>query len=443
MVMTNYSESSPGWVGAAGRVTAGVEHAYGRRDFLVRAGAAAAALVVARRLCAGASSVPAAGNRRFEVSASLYAWDLHDEGVEQVLDNLQQMAAVNSVYLIGVMHPEMRPLGGGVFPHNPQRKTWQAEDARCYWHPDLPRYGRVRPRVSDQPWLNRTDWLHTLVSAARQRGLRTGVELSHALIDRERMQGEFADLAQRNVHGTITTAGAIKWLQPPCPNHPETSEYLHALATDAVVNHGIDYVQSCIMSFDPAQPERGGGCFWSHCRSAALEFGFDLTRIQAALLHNSRDPSALADWNAFRFASVARVYQRLHAAVHGVKSSVDLRYNIHSRSFQSYGVSLPLLRLHLDSARLMDYTEQEGEAARMPGKRAWIGEIKKQLGADFPLLPALGVRLKATPALVREGVQIAVESGAAGVTLGHYDGATFPLLRAVREGLVTSGVLRP
>jgi len=47
----------------------------------------------------------------------------------------------------------------------------------------------------------------------------------------------------------------------------------------------------------------------------------------------------------------------------------------------------------------------------MGRKREWIDETRKQLGTNFPLLCALGVRLKATPELVREGVRIAVESG--------------------------------
>ena len=42
--------------------------------------------------------------------------------------------------------------------------------------------------------------------------------------------------------------------------------------------------------------------------------------------------------------------------------------------------------------------------------------------------------------LIREGVKIAVEAGMDGVTLGHYDGATFPILRSVRDGLTAAGV---
>lgn len=35
-----------------------------------------------------------------EISASPYAWDLADEGVERILDNLQEMTGANSTYLI-------------------------------------------------------------------------------------------------------------------------------------------------------------------------------------------------------------------------------------------------------------------------------------------------------------------------------------------------------
>ena len=101
-----------------------------RRQFLTMAGAGAALLVLPRRL--GAAPVK---HRPFEVSASLYPWDLHDEGIEEILDNLQQMSAVNSVYLLGIMHYEIRPLTSPAFPHNPVRKTWQAEDSRAYGIP--------------------------------------------------------------------------------------------------------------------------------------------------------------------------------------------------------------------------------------------------------------------------------------------------------------------
>ena len=52
-----------------------------------------------------------------EISGSLYAWDLADEGIEQILDNLQEMTGCNSTYLIGLMHHEKRPLTDYFYPH--------------------------------------------------------------------------------------------------------------------------------------------------------------------------------------------------------------------------------------------------------------------------------------------------------------------------------------
>jgi hypothetical protein len=98
------------------------------------------------------------------------------------------------------------------------------------------------------------------------------------------------------------------------------------------------------------------------------------------------------------------------------------------------------LKPHLDSVRVCDYTEQKGNPALMPEKRAWLSRDRQALGKDFPMVSAVAVRPKATPALIREGVRIAVECGMNGVTLGHYDGAEFSMLRAIREGMTEAKV---
>ena len=45
----------------------------------------------------------------FEVTGSIYPWEVHDEGIDLILDNMSGIAGVNSVYLIAVMHEEHRP----------------------------------------------------------------------------------------------------------------------------------------------------------------------------------------------------------------------------------------------------------------------------------------------------------------------------------------------
>jgi hypothetical protein len=406
--------------------------ALGRRDFVKLAGTAAAGLMLGPRLRANPPARP------FEVSASLYAWDLHDEGVERALDNLQGMAAVNSVYLLGVMHPERRPFGGGVFPHNPVRTTWTAEDARCYWHPEWSRYRRIRPRLSDQAWLNQTDWMRTLADAARRRGLRVGMENSHALVDKGRATGEFADCASRDIQGEIVHVRP--WLRPLCPNHPDVREYAVALYSDVIANRDLDYVISAIVSFEEGGPTRAG-CFCSSCHRVAGEMGFDLAGARRALLADPRAQPALADWQNFRVRSTAAFYQLLHGRLHALKPGIDLRYSQHMSNPADWGINLAVLRPHLDSVRIQEYTEQLGDPALMPRKRAMLTGVRRQLGPDFPVHSAVAVRLKATPEVIREGVRIAVDCGMNGVTLGHYDGATFPMLRAVRAGLADAGVV--
>src|ERR1035437_10021118 len=127
------------------------------RRVFVKAAAGVAAPYLAGRPAAACPRIP------FEVSASLYAWDMHDEGIERILDNLQLMASVNSVYLIALMHYERRPLTSAEFPHNPMRRMFQAEDSRVYWRPEMNRYGRIKPLLSDFDWLRAADWMKVLI----------------------------------------------------------------------------------------------------------------------------------------------------------------------------------------------------------------------------------------------------------------------------------------
>ena len=72
----------------------------------------------------------------------------------------------------------------------------------------------------------------------------------------------------------------------------------------------------------------------------------------------------------------------------------------------------------------------------MHQKHDWLASERQAFGLDFPVLSAIAVRPKATPELIEEGVKIAIESGVVGITLGHYDGAEFPMLRGFVLALV-------
>jgi hypothetical protein len=398
---------------------------YDRRVFLRLAGATAVAAVAGQP--GGAAGRPA-----FEVSASLYAWDLHDEGIDKILDNLQEMAAVNSVYLIALMHYEKRPLTSPVFTHNPVRKTWQAEDSRVYWLPEMKRYGRIKPRLSDYDWLNRRDWMQVLVEAVRKRGLKTGVELSHTVLDADRGKAEFVDCVQRDINGEPRTIWGRGF--PICLNNPDARQYVLNLFSELASRYDVDYLQTCTLPFMPGGPDKGG-CFCDSCVRTAKEQGFDLAKAKLVLKQNPKAQPELEKWQAFRRQSVASYYKVMHEGIHAIRRGADLRFNDCFSNAADWGLDLARLKPHLDSVRVCDYTEQRGDPGLMKEKREWLTRERQGLGKDFPIVSAVAVRPKATPELIREGVRIAVECGMNGITLGHYDGAEFPMLRAIREGM--------
>ena len=403
------------------------------RRIFAKSAAGAAAGAYLGRPAAASPPVP------FEVSASLYAWDLHDEGIERILDNVQEMAAVNSVYLVALMHYERRPLTSPRFPHNPARTMWQAEDSRAYWRPEMKRYGRIKPRLSDHDWLSQTDWLKTMVEAARKRGLKTGVELSHTLVDLQRAATEFKDCVQRDIIGDprIIYGGSF----PVCPNNSDARQYVLNLFCDLAANYDVDYLQTCLLPFMPGD-EQKGGCFCDSCVRAARASGFDLEGARAELKGHPAAESALNDWRAFRCRSMDEFYRTMHEGIHRIRPA-NLRFNDCFENHVDWGFDLGTMKAHLDSVRVMEYSEQRGDPAALNRKRQWLTRERQALGKDFPLLSAIAVRPKATPELIRAGVRIAMECGMDGITLGHYDGAEFPMLRAIREGLKDAGVEVP
>jgi hypothetical protein len=399
---------------------------------------------------------PASPNK-FEVGIAVYAWDIHDEGVERVLDNLQ-MAGVNNVYILGQMHPEKRPATTSVFPHNPVRQTWTAEDSRVYWHPDMTRYGRIKPRLSDNTWLNQTDWVAELATAVRKRGLSTGVEMSHSMIDRQRAEGELSDCAQRDIHGNISR----NHFRPACINNPDIRVYALNLFTELSERYDVDLIMSAIIPFDEGGPATGG-CFCPSCHKQAALDGFDLAAAQAALLVNPAAEPHATRWRQFRFDSTARLYRNVHQAVHATRknrSDVDLRFSLFmtKRNPGDWGVDLPALKSSVDSIRVQEYSEDTGDPAALNIKRQYLTQIARQLGRDIPatqpdgkpapipstgfrINSAIGVRPRATPELIKAGIAIARDCGMSGITLSQYDGADMTLLKAVREGLVAAGLV--
>ncbi|MHC4176966.1 MAG: glycoside hydrolase family 10 protein [Planctomycetota bacterium] len=374
----------------------------------------------------------------FEVSASTYAWEVHDEGVEDVLDRMQRMAGVNSVYLIALMHYEPRPYRGERFPHNPVRRTWMAEDSCAYWHPDLSMYGRIKPDRSTNAWLRDTDYLRTVVDACRKRGIKVGVEVSHTVISTARLKSpELADVIQRDITGK--PARVFRGRYVPCLNNPDFQEYIVALFGDLAKNYDVDYIQTCMVHFADGDPSEGG-CFCDWCIKAAEKTGYDMEVLKAALRKNPTKQPQRRLWEEFRRKSVTALYKRVIEAVHKQNPKIDFRLNHWTRGAKRGGLYVEDVVPMLNSIRLMSYHEQEGDPKKLDAKRDWIADTMKLTDGRISVLAAMGVRDKAYPELIHAGVKVAVSERVQGITLGHYDGAAFSILRAIRNGMVEAGV---
>ena len=410
-----------------------------------------------------------------EVAASLYPWDLADEGVGACLDNLTGMANVNSVYLIGLMHWEKRPLTDSFYPHNPVRKYYIPENSRIYYHvPSEAFEGKLlKPIRTERDFLKDTDWLDVLSQSARKRGLKVGLEISHTALDTEKTMTDTPQVLQKDLDGRPISGSYL------CMNNDDVRDYLRTLYYETVTNHDIDFIQTCLLLFASSNAasinsgykndlERtlhtvNGGCFCDSCRDKATSQGYDWDRIlldvqrmrklcnatigelrveKDLLLSSGISCAALLlefpgvfQWLSFRMDSVAALFKALYTAAKEANPAVEVRLN-HCFEHQEFmGIRHKDLRHCVDSVRDSDYSEQTGDVKRLYVKKQQIDRIRRGVGFDMPVLAAIGIRPKATPEIIRESIRLIAQSGIDGLSLGHYDGASFAMLKAVKEGM--------
>lgn len=416
-----------------------------------------------------------------EIAASLYPWDLHDEPIDRIVDKLVENSSVNSIYLVGVMHYEKRPLTSLYYTQNPSRKWYAPEDSRVYYHVDEKAFAstKLKPQSSEREFLQGTDWLDVLVECARRRGLKAGVEISHTFYDTKKAMAECPDVLQKDIHGRPIP-------QHFCCNNDDVREYMRVLFSESVKQHDVDFIQTCMMLFHHGEPVKTpwflpnetdpklaallgvvtGGCFCEHCRAKAISMGYDwdhiveklkeLERIVTATPYINNDQcmelQMLMDSNLteaglmmeypelhqfleFRMKSITSLFSTIYTSIKAVKPNIDFRYNNYLRYPELAGLDYKAVAPYLDSVRDSDYTEQRKVTDNFEYKRHTINKIRRGIGFDKPVLAAFAVRPNATPQILRDSIGTLAQVGVDGFSLGHYDGSTKPLLRAVKEAM--------
>ncbi|NIP25401.1 MAG: family 10 glycosylhydrolase [Phycisphaerae bacterium] len=376
----------------------------------------------------------------FEVGTQLRPWTIYDEGMNNILDNVQSMAGVNNIYLIVVMHQEHRPFQAPEFPHNPARDSFEAEDSRLSFFPDMKRYGKIKPLLSDYDWIRKTDWLRLVVDACRARGLGVGAEVSHFPIPKQLIRAN-PDWQQRKINGRPWSKVRF------CPNHPDTRQYVIALFSDIAANYDVDYIQTCQYLFNDKDIDEGGTCFCRHCIAEAKRTGFDLEAAIPVLKKNKNARPQRDKWLEFRRNSTTGLYRRISEEIKKVNPKCHLRLNDvfawSGKDAISFGLDIRAIAPYLGSVVNQDHQEQKGRPDETFALRKhWLQTNRNLIGPDIPLLSGIATRMNASPELIRAGIKVALEHPAKvnGLALKHYDGASFSLLRAFKQGMIEAGV---
>ena len=428
-----------------------------------------------------------------EIAASLYPWDLADEGIENCTKNLVEHSCVNSIYLVGVMHHEKRPLTSLFYTHNPKRKYYIPENSRVYYRMNLDNFKNtsLKPSFSERDFLKDKDWLDVLTEHARKEGLKAGIELSHTIFDTQIAIKEHPEIMQRNIKREIIPRMI-------CPNNPDVHEYMRTMFYDTVLNHDVDFIQTCLMLFETGRPViapwffnqwmdtddvnnklaallglSAGGCFCESCETRARAKGFDwdliikdisaLYNLARGTLYESQEGMmdnhlllgsnlmetgllleypGLFEFVRFRVDSISELFKDIYESVHEVNPNIDFRYNNYLRYPELAGLSFKHVAPYLDSVRDSDYTEQlQREFDNFVYKRNTLLKIRRGIGFDKDLIAAFAVRPNATPELLREMIKVLATLGVDGFSLGHYDCAHMEHLDAVKQGMKEANVI--
>lgn len=212
------------------------------------------------------------------MDTSIFAFptDLHGEGVETVLDNVQLRAGLGGITLAAVYH-EARDL----FPHNPGGRIRFLEGGAAYFRPDAGRYEGLALAPRPARLTAEFDALAEAVAAAGRRGLAVHAWTVFLHVDWT------CDPRPAQCERTAFRDPLLTEL---CPANPDARAYAVALAGD-IARHGVATVVAESLHYHPLEhgyhheryflPLGGrarfllGLCFCEHCLARAGELGAD------------------------------------------------------------------------------------------------------------------------------------------------------------------------
>jgi hypothetical protein len=323
-----------------------------RRDFF-RSAVAGLAATTATTSSAQQASAP--GSQKRTIAIQIGAESFMDEGVEKVLDILQERASVNALFL--AVYDFGNGIAGRQLPGHPVPdhglQTYPAFRGGnyCNVHPQYYQDTIVNPNDTRAPEFPNVDILETVLPAAKKRGIKVYTWSD----DQVRMRvPNMNRLTELDIDG--------KPYQRGCYNNPHYQNYLLGLTEDWMRSHPqLDGVMWCMEANGALESAISYGtmsCFCRFCQEKGRKQGISVERAKEGLLALReflrscragahpvdghyvtywrillRYPEILA-WEHFWHEGLRDMYKVIYAKVKSINPSMPCGWHIeHSSTF--------------------------------------------------------------------------------------------------------------
>ncbi len=220
---------------------------------------------------------------RFQIQLWCYPWDLHDEGVDRVLDRLRGEAGVTGISVATHYHgiDQLRP-HAGVSPRRFRSK------GGAQFQPEAGAYVATRYRPVAADWLRKADPLATIGEACTKRGMT--LRGWHVCLHGSAVVEKYPAGAVKDVFGDINPS----WM---CPSNLDVRELLRAMVADLSGRYPFEAIELESAGFPAdlhvhAHGKTGfrcgvgadwlrGLCFCESCRQTADRDGVDVQAVAA------------------------------------------------------------------------------------------------------------------------------------------------------------------
>jgi hypothetical protein len=280
-----------------------------------------------------------------------------DEGIDKVLDTIQEKAAVNvimpAVYTYGEGMAGRQMRGQPPTDHGIQAYAEVVGGAYTRLHPEFYRESPIKDMRA--PELGEFDILADVIPKAKKRGIKT-----YALFEEKynpRLMVNFPQIAEVDIYGKMGT--------DPCFNNPGARVFLTSMVEDWVKSNDLDGIMweserqgplnttiGAHFAKTRTSPRRSLSCFCGHCERKAKEKGIDFQRAKDGFLALDQwvnqvwdglrpsDGSFVSLWRLlaeypellayerFWFLSQEEVYGLIYGTAKGINAKLQIGWHI-------------------------------------------------------------------------------------------------------------------